>query len=1284
MDEMRRHRYAEDFESFFQLVAQGKYPLKCIALPCWLDTVKWYTCESTSQMTYRKDTQEYFRMVYSILHGKGINLMAGVKSLGQILNGNDQRGQIDPQLSQINFAIPDVSVLRLNSSDIPNRLEPGIIHQGIDIKSNSTSSMVIGFDGKKLAAGLNEHDGDINLWGYEKPNLKEANVRIEKETQLVDSTFKEGYRHEDLCPVISIVSNRIKQMRELSVRLHLHLASMKRKAGENWKQSKYAYGISRTEAHIEQCRKCTQELLSVSLILHANGAHRQGQAVLQKVDDIEKVLNYMQIPDMEQEEIVEPRLVKQRSDQWHSYRKNFPISGSTTHDALGFGGLKKMQQHIKNKQTGSEREVSPELQERFDHGAANEINAVATLCSIVLPFWYPELTFLEEGCYSLSCNGSPLMVVSPDGGLYKSDSIALLKQQLTPTEAGQIVLELPIACKAIEIKCPFPADFKTPVHYTLKSYHIIQVLAEMYAMNVEELLFCSWSNESMVVHRVTNDASLWNDVVSAGHMIYGDGKKPHVSKTPEYIKELQPRLTKFAESNVRLLCEVPSIIVGSGLCSQFEESILDNSDAICDRVKGVLKKSHELSRQQAREVIVWLLSDADRLWSAEVPHSIPIAYGMAGYGVSTATIRSMNDDTLSACAQKECHVACTVFDGAFFSLANRAADGSPLTVIQLAVTLYNSITKLTREEVLAILMNVVLDADVQNEEHAVSSKFLSWLFFESHKTDETNVDSNEVSDATTGLDNEVETAMESQLMGDPDHALDNLESEGTNEENNQQINDDSNEMNGASTVEPEVTGTENASMESEVTSAVDVQNSIGNEAGTHEDDENLESIITELRNHTKQKVSNLWKNKTIQDLRSVMSTAENLSKLTVPELDVIIKHTKDQQDKYQIKIKQSWLKGEKINALSKVLGDGSTYNGCKKKSVKEVLDLRNLAAAVLSKKVNFGRHVPKERLNTVCCKALFPHVMDEWQNDSTISPDISVIMNNNVSWKPEFWFSKLEYNKERKMLEPKTWDSHHLFVNCRSRVCSKGIPGFGIKKEAWHEVATKFPHIISKTIVVDLLDRQSNFYAQKTFSQAVEDALVQLGHHEEAIFCNLIRNWYRAEDEPGMPAAERVQHRIAFRNYLLSKANVDTFPPFGQSVLGMPRVMYEGFLQSIDTHIQLYGVVKGGAYNSRAVSTLNNETYFGEMTETEQTSLGCPKAINIPRQISKQTQILHSRHNPDNRYFFLTYFVLNGIYSILSNGSPSPIGFLLGSILLRFERHNYLRIQVMISFMKKK
>ena len=159
--------------------------------------------------------------------------------------------------------------------------------------------------------------------------------------------------------------------------------------------------------------------------------------------------------------------------------------------------------------------------------------------------------------------------------------------------------------------------------------------------------------------------------------------------------------------------------------------------------------------------------------------------------------------------------------------------------------------------------------------------------------------------------------------------------------------------------------------------------------------------------------------------------------------------------------------------------------------------------------------------------------------------------------------------------------------------------------------------------------------------------MILLGYKNEAKFCRLIREWYQAEDEPGMPALERAKKRLAFRYFLLDGVDFGMFPPYTSYVKGMPRNMFEGFLQSIDTHLLLYATCKGGTYNQRAVSSLVNETFFGELSDMEPTKLGCPKATAIPRLMSSVTELLNYRHNPAIRLVAYTDHITVTFYGVI-------------------------------------
>ena len=202
-------------------------------------------------------------------------------------------------------------------------------------------------------------------------------------------------------------------------------------------------------------------------------------------------------------------------------------------------------------------------------------------------------------------------------------------------------------------------------------------------------------------------------------------------------------------------------------------------------------------------------------------------------------------------------------------------------------------------------------------------------------------------------------------------------------------------------------------------------------------------------------------------------------------------------------------------------------------------------------------------------------------------------------------------------------------VNLRSKVCKDGLQN--IRKQAWVAVANKNRDIISKSLVVDIIDKQNNAFAKRTFSRDVEIEMRNLAFDKEADFCQIVREWYEAEDTPGFSSKERIRRKLRLKEFLLEGVDFGQFPMFGMYVKGFPKVMFEGFLQRISTTIQLYSIVKSGTHNHRAISSLVNENFFGELSDMEPTRLGCPKAISIPRLMSTVTEIFHYRCDPSER-----------------------------------------------------
>ena len=254
---------------------------------------------------------------------------------------------------------------------------------------------------------------------------------------------------------ISVVTHRVKDLRELYLSQTFHLQKLQKKAGDNWRQSYLVHGISRTKAHLHEVQQCIDAFIQVNLALTMLGSKVQGTSLPSEVENLGDMANYVQLTDVAYADTGEHRLMKQRTTEWFDIRKKYPFTGSTMHVALGLDGPKKQRNHIKTHIRGEPKDpVSDELQKMFDHGTKNESNAAATLAARVMPHFYPSLSL----CYIVGQDDDALMVVSPDGGLYMQNDAENLSCRLQSREV--VATDLPLTTMAVEYKCPYPGTQK--------------------------------------------------------------------------------------------------------------------------------------------------------------------------------------------------------------------------------------------------------------------------------------------------------------------------------------------------------------------------------------------------------------------------------------------------------------------------------------------------------------------------------------------------------------------------------------------------------------------------------------------------------------------------------------------------------------------------------------------------------------------------------------------------------------------------------------------------------
>ena len=144
-------------------------------------------------MRYRfEDTKKFWWLGRTLFHGRFERLMKGFKNEGTVLQGCP-KGYYECQNNDINFAVP--SNLTGPQNGLPNLKDngPGIFKETIRIcaEKHSRGSCVLTFDGKKLAPGLSDDGGDINLIGHESgPSIEEKRSVLQKEMDMLDKLGK--------------------------------------------------------------------------------------------------------------------------------------------------------------------------------------------------------------------------------------------------------------------------------------------------------------------------------------------------------------------------------------------------------------------------------------------------------------------------------------------------------------------------------------------------------------------------------------------------------------------------------------------------------------------------------------------------------------------------------------------------------------------------------------------------------------------------------------------------------------------------------------------------------------------------------------------------------------------------------------------------------------------------------------------------------------------------------------------------------------------------------------
>ena len=365
-----------------------------------------------------------------------------------------------------------------------------------------------------------------------------------------------------------------------------------------------------------------------------------------------------------------------------------------------------------------------------------------------------------------------------------------------------------------------------------------------------------------------------------------------------------------------------------------------------------------------------------------------------------------------------------------------------------------------------------------------------------------------------------------------------------------------------------------------------------------------------------------WKKSSFKDFKSSMESKDFITKFMTKADLAICFDTYNEAAVTKIHVCKSWPKPRLVDILHEAFNSSSVTEvvARKKKRTRNPTSLVNACKKVI-------KSFPKRVLNIIISEQEIIGKLNDWRGKSPFEHSTNVGIHHNI-----VWFSQPEYSEHTLSYMFSFLDVHHLITNTRTKVCKDGLPDRDISKKAWLDVARGNKTNLKISHVEDLIDKQSDAIANETFSKDVEMEMMELGHVKEANFCKLIREFYEAEDEPGLPASERCQRRINLRNWLLEGVKFCEFPPYGSHIRGIPNIMFQGLLTNIERRMQLFPYVKSQRYNVRALGSLEIENFFGEFQDLDPKGSGIIKAEEVPAALESACQLLSTRLLPTRSF----------------------------------------------------
>ena len=270
----------------------------------------------------------------------------------------------------------------------------------------------------------------------------------------------------------------------------------------------------------------------------------------------------------------------------------------------------------------------------------------------------------------------------------------------------------------LELKCPYtPITEKKllPVSYYPPQYNGCQLMCELVATGSKLSWLGSCSKESLALSFIKLDATKWQQLFELAQELYGVKETCKPTSVHDAVCYLREDIKEFVMSNCQFVAEVPTVncfddnsmdmtaMPGSkffqmrqrypqlpAVCDNIEK-INDSIIAACKMSSSLIRKSHQLERRKATELLLFAATDTERMFCKDKPTSIPVAFALKGRSICTTTARKLINQVRDKMKEQQIPILCKCMD-------RQWEETRPLTVYELQWDATKKFSRMSKDQ----------------------------------------------------------------------------------------------------------------------------------------------------------------------------------------------------------------------------------------------------------------------------------------------------------------------------------------------------------------------------------------------------------------------------------------------------------------------------------------------------------------------------------------------------------------------------------------------------------